>query len=637
MDQLYGTLSGGEQLDGVLTIPKTVGELGEKTITENGTYDASDDGYDGYSRVVASVPNTYTAGDEGKVVDNGALVSQTSATYTINNTYDTTLINSVTVNVSGGSTPTLETVTKTYTPTTSQQTETITPSSGYDGIGEVDVTVNAIPSQYIIPTGTKSISSNGTGIDVKAYEYADVAVPNSYSAADEGKVVSNGALVAQTAHADVTPTTSDQTIDTTLNNSLKVKGDADLVAGNIKKDVEIFGVTGSYEGGGGTEEAPFNDVCFWDYDGKCLYSYSASEFANLSALPANPSHTGLTAQGWNWTLVDAKAHVAEHGFLDIGQLYVTSDGKTHIHIAVDNTDRMTRFIGLKCSVANSLTIDWGDGSATETNTSTSYSVYTHEYASVGNYEIKISVSSGTMTLGNGSAASALMRNNTAQSYWSQASIKAIEIGNNVAFSTDCFSNASGCETLTIPTSVSYSDNRSYFGTTGLKMLILPKVYGYTSPGSFTRYCGKAICFAKQDHLRGEFSSAMTYSLKRLCVPIYPVGNQMFRETPNLERFIISASATQFKAQFLTQPYSIVKLIFPSTFTNINGLESYFYSLKEIHCKATTPPTLSGTYFNSAPSDLVIYVPYSADHSVLETYKTASNWSTYASKMQEETQ
>lgn len=30
-----------------------------------------------------------------------------------------------------------------------------------------------------------------------------------------------------------------------------VNGDADLVAGNIKKDVEIFGVTGTYEGGGG--------------------------------------------------------------------------------------------------------------------------------------------------------------------------------------------------------------------------------------------------------------------------------------------------------------------------------------------------------------------------------------------------
>ena len=298
MNQLIGYLSEGEQLKGSLTIPQQLGgsTLGSKTITANGVYDATDDGVDGYDVVTANVPNTYAAGDEGKVVDNGALVSQTTATYTVNNTYDTTKIKSVTVNVGGGS-PTLETITKTYTPTTSQQTEQITPSSGYDGIAEVDVTVNAMPTGtlgkplamkgavsnhqvevtpvvatqagYIatqsksgdpvtvsaseLDSGTKSITANGNNQDVVGYAAVDVAVPNSYSAADEGKVVDNGALVAQTAHADVTPTTSDQTIDTTLNNSIKVIGDSDLVASNIKKDVVLFGVTGSYEGSGGSD------------------------------------------------------------------------------------------------------------------------------------------------------------------------------------------------------------------------------------------------------------------------------------------------------------------------------------------------------------------------------------------------
>lgn len=121
-------------------------------------------------------------------------------------------------------------------------------SDSADGYSQVNV---AVPASAV-DSGTKSISTNGTH-DVVGYASANVNVPNSYSASDEGKVVSNGALVAQTAHADVTPTTSDQTIDTTTNNSLKVKGDADLVASNIKKDVEIFGVTGSYEGGGGTD------------------------------------------------------------------------------------------------------------------------------------------------------------------------------------------------------------------------------------------------------------------------------------------------------------------------------------------------------------------------------------------------
>ena len=116
----------------------------------------------------------------------------------------------------------------------------------------------------------KNIDANGTynasSDDADGYKKVTVNVPNSYAAGDEGKVVSNGALVAQTAHADVTPTTSDQTIDTTTNDSIKIKGDADLVASNIKKDVEIFGVTGSYEGGGGSD-ATLNGIIERTYSG----------------------------------------------------------------------------------------------------------------------------------------------------------------------------------------------------------------------------------------------------------------------------------------------------------------------------------------------------------------------------------
>lgn len=42
--------------------------------------------------------------------------------------------------------------------------------------GYSQVTVNAIPSQYIIPTGTKTITANGTGIDVASYASIDVNV-----------------------------------------------------------------------------------------------------------------------------------------------------------------------------------------------------------------------------------------------------------------------------------------------------------------------------------------------------------------------------------------------------------------------------------------------------------------------------
>lgn len=87
---LYGKIKGGGGGSS---------NLGTKTVNANGVYNASSDNLDGYSKVTVDVDNTYSAGDEGKVVKNGALASQTSATYSSAGTYDTTEINSVTVDV----------------------------------------------------------------------------------------------------------------------------------------------------------------------------------------------------------------------------------------------------------------------------------------------------------------------------------------------------------------------------------------------------------------------------------------------------------------------------------------------------------------------------------------------------------
>lgn len=71
----------------------------EKSITENGTYNASADEADGYSPVIVNVANSYTSEDEGKVVFSKELISQTATEITTNGTHDTTTNNSVDVNV----------------------------------------------------------------------------------------------------------------------------------------------------------------------------------------------------------------------------------------------------------------------------------------------------------------------------------------------------------------------------------------------------------------------------------------------------------------------------------------------------------------------------------------------------------
>lgn len=126
-------MMGGVDVTSQVFVPGT----GVKSITANGTYNATDEDFSGYSSVSVNVsggvtptgtkqisifsngttledvtnyesaeinvavPNSYSSSDEGKVVSNGTLVSQTSSTVTQNGTVDTTLINSLTVNVSG--------------------------------------------------------------------------------------------------------------------------------------------------------------------------------------------------------------------------------------------------------------------------------------------------------------------------------------------------------------------------------------------------------------------------------------------------------------------------------------------------------------------------------------------------------
>lgn len=71
------------------------------SIGSNGTTTENVESY-ASAEIIVSVPNTYTQSDEGKVVSNGALVSQGSDTVTENGTVDTTLISSLLVSVSGG-------------------------------------------------------------------------------------------------------------------------------------------------------------------------------------------------------------------------------------------------------------------------------------------------------------------------------------------------------------------------------------------------------------------------------------------------------------------------------------------------------------------------------------------------------
>lgn len=226
VDMQGGFVSGGSS--GVKLQSKTV------TPSENTQTVNPDSSYDALSSVtVEAISNTYigssitkksaatyTPGTNNQSIASGQYLSGAQTIKGDSNLIASNIKKGVTIfNVTGSYNeatggPTLQS--KTVSP--SESTQMVSPDSGYDGLSKV--TVNAISSTYV------------------------------------------GSDVTKKSAATYTPKTTDQSIASGqyLSGTQTIKGDANLVAGNIKSGVNIFGVTGTYAGGGSSGGSGNNNV-----------------------------------------------------------------------------------------------------------------------------------------------------------------------------------------------------------------------------------------------------------------------------------------------------------------------------------------------------------------------------------------
>lgn len=245
-----------------------------------------------------------------------------------------------------GITPTYQT--KTVTPTESQQT--VSPDTGYDALSSV--TVEAISSTYVGSGITQRSSTDLTA------SRNTINVPAGYYAETASKAVSSGSLKTPTLGGSVAPTISvsssglitattpnfsisfggnegyiysstqtstihvstsgysyqateqlttrgattytpgitDQTISsgTYLTGIQTIEGDADLVAGNIKQGVTIFGVEGTYSGASINNQAKSFTPDETGAEITPDSGYTGLSKVTVSAIPSNYIGSGIT-------------------------------------------------------------------------------------------------------------------------------------------------------------------------------------------------------------------------------------------------------------------------------------------------------------------------------------------------------
>lgn len=357
--------------------------------------------------------------------------------------------------------------------------------------------------------------------------------------------------------------------------------------------------------GGGGGDFSGSDVVFYDYDGTIVQSYSAADFLALSAMPANPSHTGFVAQGWNWTLSDAKAYVTRYGKLNVGQMYTTASELHEFDID------LTRATGLTVSFAMSGTKDWGDGT-TDSTTS-------HTYANYGAYTIKCN---GT------SLPSYIMGQGSSTINWT---LKAVRLANGISNIGDSsFLNCRSLKTITLPSSVTRLYNRA-FQNSSLVSITIP-TSAVEIQGTF-RDCHTLKSVSLPNGLRSiqDYAFNYCYSLTSVTLPDYytiSLGPSAFNTCYSLNTITLPNSVTNLPSSVFSSCYALTSITMPDSITSI-GINAFYadeaITLYDFSSFSSIPTLVATSAFGGNNYSVKIVVP----DLLYDEWIIASNWVTLA--------
>ena len=422
------------------------------------------------------------------------------------------------------------------------------------------------------------------------------------------------------------------------------------------------------------------EVTFYDYDGTILYAYTTEEFLALSSMPTPASDSELASSGWNWSFADAKTWVTKYGMLAIGNMRYPKNCSVRIIVNPEAGETLTV---TKSNGSWSGTINWGD----ETIDSLANNI-SHTYLVSGHYIIQIFTATGEtyqVDLGGNKnmvdeinlGLSATGEIYTNRSYGDNCRFISLPHG-LTTIRGNFMTGRTATKALIYPDTLttlgmfdSNYDNAiavSYPNNTLGKIANFPKagmITVKTNLGTIGGNTAMSLCkyFVLSDECT-ELTQNQRYQSIRCLKKIYlspnitNTGTYLFTDLQDLKKLVLPKSMTVISNATFTNLYSLEELTLPPNVTTINGLTNILklksliipetvtniaansfstaVCLREIHFRPTTPPTIGSTAtFSDLNSTCIIYVPYSADHSILTAYQEATNLSRYASQMVEE--
>lgn len=360
-------------------------------------------------------------------------------------------------------------------------------------------------------------------------------------------------------------------------------------------------------GDGPTEDDP---VRFYGLEGKLLYSYSLEAVMELTELPAIPKSEGLIAQGWNWTLESIQNLKRE---VNVGAIYITDDGATRIYVDL-REGMLNPILGFGQDKANSVYVDWGDGSELETTEQWGYANpvnMQHQYEKPGKYVIRL-IPQDDVTkiyfLGD-SNGSVLLRKETTTSYSARTylnAIEKIEIGKRVRISSDgvCrlgissivipedilymeegFGSCFSLEYVALPRSITILPSYTFNYCYSLKIAALPETLTTGTTYAFTNnYCLTSLTFP--DSMKNMWSHVAKncYGLKRIDIPkgVDSIGTSMLEGCFLIEEVIIPEGVKYIEGSAFKSCLKLRNLEIPEGVIQLGS--SAFYSccaLKEL--------------------------------------------------------